>query len=50
VVSSDLPEILGLAERILVMREGRLQGEIGGALATEENVMYLATHEPGAAA
>jgi ABC-type sugar transport system ATPase subunit len=50
VVSSDLPEILGLAERILVMREGRLQGEIGGALATEENVMYLATHEPGEAA
>jgi rhamnose transport system ATP-binding protein len=50
VVSSDLPEILGLADRILVMREGRLQGEIAAALATEENVMHLATHEEGEAA
>jgi len=50
VVSSDLPEILGLADRILVMREGRLQGEIAGAEATEENVMHLATHEKGEAA
>ena len=31
VVSSDLPEVLGLADRILVMREGRLQGEIAAA-------------------
>jgi rhamnose transport system ATP-binding protein len=50
VVSSDLPEILGLADRILVMREGRLQGEIAGTQATEENVMHLATHEKGEAA
>jgi ABC-type sugar transport system ATPase subunit len=50
VVSSDLPEILGLADRILVMREGRLQGEITAAQATEENVMHLATHEEGEAA
>jgi rhamnose transport system ATP-binding protein len=50
VVSSDLPEILGLADRILVMREGRLQGEIAAAQATEENVMHLATHEKGEAA
>jgi ABC-type sugar transport system ATPase subunit len=50
VVSSDLPEILGLADRILVMREGRLQGEIAATQATEENVMYLATHEKGEAA
>ena len=45
VVSSDLPEVLALADRILVMREGRLQGEIAAAEATEENVMHLATHE-----
>jgi len=42
VVSSDLPEVLALADRILVMREGRLQGELPGG-ATEEAVMHLAT-------
>jgi ABC-type sugar transport system ATPase subunit len=46
VVSSDLPEILALADRILVMKEGELQGELPGATATEEDVMRLATHEP----
>ena len=50
VVSSDLPEILGLADRILVMREGRLQGEIAAAEATEESVMHLATHAASEAA
>ena len=45
VVSSDLPEVLALADRILVMREGRLRGELPGSTATEENVMLLATHE-----
>ena len=45
VVSSDLPEILALADRILVMREGELRGEISGARATEEAIMQLATHQ-----
>ncbi len=45
VVSSDLPELLTLAHRIVVMREGRLQGELAGAAATEEAVMHLATSE-----
>jgi ABC-type sugar transport system ATPase subunit len=45
VVSSDLPEVLALADRILVMRQGRLQGELNGARATEESVMRLAAHE-----
>ena len=45
VVSSDLPELLTLAHRIVVMREGRLQGELTGAAATEEAVMHLATSE-----
>jgi rhamnose transport system ATP-binding protein len=44
-VSSDLPEVLSLADRILVMREGRLQGELPGATATDDQVMRLATHE-----
>jgi ABC-type sugar transport system ATPase subunit len=48
-VSSDLPEVLALADRILVMREGAIRGEIAGATATDEQVMYLATHEAGAA-
>jgi rhamnose transport system ATP-binding protein len=44
VVSSDLPEILTLADRILVMKEGERQGEVSGVTATEEDVMRLATH------
>ena len=43
VVSSDLPEVLALADRVVVMREGRIQGELAGAAATEEEVMHLAT-------
>jgi rhamnose transport system ATP-binding protein len=46
VVSSDLPEVLALADRILVMRQGALCGELDAATATEEAVMYLATHAP----
>jgi rhamnose transport system ATP-binding protein len=45
VASSDLPEILALADRILVMREGHIQGQLEGPDATEESVMHLATHE-----
>jgi ABC-type sugar transport system ATPase subunit len=41
-VSSDLPEVLALADRILVMRDGHLQGEIQGADADEQTVMRLA--------
>ncbi len=48
-VSSDLPEVLSLADRILVMREGRLRGELRGGDATEEAVMRLATHDVEAA-
>lgn len=44
-VSSDLPEVLALADRILVMREGHLRGELPGATATDEAVMRLATHD-----
>jgi rhamnose transport system ATP-binding protein len=44
VASSDLPEVLSLCHRVIVMREGRIQGELAGAAATEEAVMHLATH------
>ena len=49
IVSSDLPEVLALADRIIVMREGRVQGELAGAAATEESVMHLATSDLSAA-
>jgi rhamnose transport system ATP-binding protein len=42
-VSSDLPEVLGMADRVLVMREGRLVAELARADATDEAVMRAAT-------
>ena len=42
VISSDLPEVLALADRILIMRHGRLTGELARSDATEEKVMHLA--------
>ena len=41
VISSELPEVLTLSERILVLREGRLVGEVPRARATQENVLRL---------
>ncbi|MEV6793490.1 sugar ABC transporter ATP-binding protein [Streptomyces sp. NPDC051320] len=46
-VSSDLPEVLGMADRVLVMREGRLVAEIPRADATEEAVMSAAAGRGG---
>ncbi|WP_043800937.1 sugar ABC transporter ATP-binding protein [Deinococcus gobiensis] len=42
-VSSELPEVLRLSDRILVMREGRLAGELAAADASEERILALAT-------
>ena len=42
-VSSELPEVLRLSDRILVMREGRLAGELSRAQASEERILALAT-------
>lgn len=42
-ISSELPEILALADRILVIREGQIAGEINGEGATEEAVLSLAS-------
>ena len=44
-ISSELPEILGLSDRILVMRGGRIVAEMEGAGATEEAVMHAAVVE-----
>jgi len=46
-ISSELPEVLGMADRVLVMREGRISATIERADATAESVMRAAT---GAAA
>ncbi|MBD1381436.1 sugar ABC transporter ATP-binding protein [Bacillus sp. IB182487] len=42
-ISSELPEILGVSDRILVMNEGRITGELSREEATQEKIMYLAT-------
>ncbi|HHU88060.1 MAG: sugar ABC transporter ATP-binding protein [Sphaerochaetaceae bacterium] len=42
-ISSELPEILGMSDRILTMHEGKVAGITDRASATEESIMYLAT-------
>jgi len=42
-VSSELPEVLGMSDRILVLHEGRITGEFSRAAATPEKVMACAT-------
>ena len=42
VITSELPEVMGLADRVLVMRQGRLAGEVSGKAITEENIVRLA--------
>lgn len=42
VISSELPEVLGLADRIVVMEEGHITGELSRAEATEEKILALA--------
>ena len=43
-ISSDLPEVLGMADRVLVMREGRITAEIPHQEADAESIMFAATH------
>lgn len=41
-ISSDLPELLGMCNRVLVMKQGRIAGELKGSAVTEENFLRLA--------
>ena len=40
-ISSDLPEVLGVSDRIIAMKDGRKVGELDGPTATEVSVMNL---------
>lgn len=42
-ISSELPEVLGMSDRVVVMHEGRIAGELSRRDATQEAVMHLAT-------
>jgi len=46
-ISSELPEVLGLSDRILVMREGRVQAELTANEATQEKIMQYAMSTTG---
>ncbi|MGA2642150.1 MAG: ATP-binding cassette domain-containing protein, partial [Spirochaetia bacterium] len=49
-ISSELPEILGMSDRIMVMHEGRVMGVLAGEGATEDAVMALAVGAKAAGA
>ncbi len=43
VISSELPELIGVCDRVLVIHEGRISGEVAADQMTEENIMHLAS-------
>lgn len=49
-ISSELPEIIGLADRVLVMRDGMIAGTLGPGEITQEAIISIATGEDGAEA
>ncbi len=44
-ISSELPEVLGMSDRIYVMNEGKMVGELAAEGATQEKVMSLILKE-----
>ena len=47
-ISSELPEVVGMSDRVIVMREGVVTGELGAGEITEEAIMQLATQRDAA--
>jgi inositol transport system ATP-binding protein len=45
-ISSELPEVMGMSDRIVVMHERTVSGILPRAIATQENIMTLASGEP----
>ena len=45
VISSELPEVIGICDRIVVMSEGHIRGTLDRGEATQERIMALATQE-----
>jgi ribose transport system ATP-binding protein len=43
IVSSDLPEVMGICQRVIIMHEGRITGELCASELSEEKIMYYAT-------
>lgn len=43
VISSELPELIGVCDRVLVVREGRIVGEVSDEDMTEDRIIYLAS-------
>lgn len=41
-VSSELPEVIGMSDRVMIMREGRIVGELSRSETTEEQILHLA--------
>ena len=42
-ISSELPEIIGMSDRIIVIHDGKVMGELSPSEATEERILMLAT-------
>ena len=42
-ISSELPEVIGMSDRVLVMHEGKITGEVAGEDMTQEKIMHYAT-------
>jgi ribose transport system ATP-binding protein len=42
-ISSEMPELLSICDRVMVMHNGRITGELTHEEATEEKIMYMAT-------
>ena len=43
IVSSEMPEVMGIADRVVVMCNGRITGEVDPRTVTEEEIMTYAT-------